>query len=272
MGTPGIWWYDRGQTSPTKLTLPYLIRCERQPFRNVVDAEGWQMARHDRSGGQLVRIVSRLNTADHLADIRLLQTLDTHLRSGGRVAFAGDQAVVYAGRTRAPAKAGDTTLNVTASFLPFGTSTLSSGDELLIQTLQPLHYERNVLSADQAASGTGYSLALSVGLTRDVPEGSIIRQFRTFPVLYMDARTANSPDRWLADDRYPGRIFEMDLTLTELPYEVAALADAQLASGDLRVDMGGLTLESAVIQGLRERPRGLDIGAAISQSGTRRWT
>jgi hypothetical protein len=27
-----------------------------------------------------------------------------------------------------------------------------------------------------------------------------------------------------------------------------------------------------VIQGLRERPRGIDIGAAISQSGTRRWT
>lgn len=266
MGTPGIWWYDRGTLTFNNVGLPNLIRCDRQQFRDVADAEGWRVSRLDRGGGQLVRIQSRLNTVDDIDEIRALQTLDSHLRSGGKISFAGDTGVVFCGATVAPAAPGDTTLVVSTTVLPYGTATLSTGDELLIQTLNPLHYERAVLSADQSLNRFTLTLTLSTGLLREVPEGSVIRQFRTFPALYMDARSATSPERWLSDERYPGRIYEMDLTLVELPYEVSALTSGVgvLGSGTTRLDMGGDSLESVISKGLAQIPE------RVSYQGTAR--
>lgn len=275
MGSPTFWWYDLGATTFTSLQLPNLTRCERRPFRDVVDAEGWGVSRLDRGGGQLVRLGARMSTgqSSQMSAIRGLMTLDTHLRSGGHVMFAADAETQFCAPTVQPAYAGDTSLYVRASVLPVTSYQLSAGTELLIQTLNPLHYERVAMSADQVDQGGVLKFDIGRNLHRDVPEGSIIRQFRTFPTLYMDAATANSPERWLADDRYPNRIFEMDLTLVELPYEVAAVVQAQLASGSTRTDQGGRSLDAAIFEGLTggTGPHGTNLTQAARAGLSGRW-
>lgn len=252
MGSPSLYWYDLGASTFNTIGLPNLLRCDRQQFRDVVDAEGYMLARLDRGGGQLVRFASRLNpnTGD-LPEIHALMTLDSHLRSGGRVSLVGDSDTAFCSASVVPAAPGATSLVVSANVLPYG-GTLASGAEILIQTANPLHYERAILQADATVTGATVTLTLNTGLLREVPEGSVVRQFRTFPTLYMDARTANSAERWLSDDQYPGRIYELDLTLVELPYEVAAIASGAglLADGTTTAEMGGQSTESLISQAL----------------------
>jgi hypothetical protein len=62
----------------------------------------------------------------------------------------------------------------------------------------------------------------------------------------MDATTANNSTRWLDDSRHPGLIFDMDLTLVELPWEVSAMLGGELATGNLQIGSGGLSINDTI--------------------------
>jgi len=73
-----------------------------------------------------------------------------------------------------------------------------------------------------------------------------VRTQYTFPTLYMDATGSNGSTRWLDDTRHPGLIYEMDLTLVELPWEVAAMLSGELATGNLQIGSGGLSINQQI--------------------------
>jgi hypothetical protein len=274
MGSPTFYWTPDGAPYYKAVSLPNVQQISRAPYREVLDAEGSTMTRLDRGGGQLVNIRSRLNVANHAAIIRKLQTMDSHLRSGGRVSFLGDGTKGFCAVTSGASVSGDTKLTVEANALQYSNVSLVTGDEILIQLNAPLHYERAVLSADQTALGGRLQLTLSSGVYNEIPAGAVVRWWRCFPVLYMDASTANSPERWLRDERYPGLIYDLDLTLVELPAEVASVANSgDLANANLSIGQGGKTLNSLLSQrpdfGMRDTPV-LDNIAKADLSG--RWT
>jgi hypothetical protein len=62
----------------------------------------------------------------------------------------------------------------------------------------------------------------------------------------MDAAAANSSTSFLSDVRHPGIIFEMDLSLVELPHEIESMVDAVLATGNRQLGEGGASIDEAV--------------------------
>ena len=114
--------------------------------------------------------------------------------------------------------------------LPFGSVTLATNDELVIQQTAPLRYERAKMSGGPTSASVGQNLPLSSPLFYEHPRHSIVRTQYTFPALYLDAAGANSSTSFLSDVRHPGIIFEMDLALVELPHEIESMVDAVLAA------------------------------------------
>ena len=155
MGNPKIFWYPAGSTSFQTITLPHVSGVHVDQFRDVVDAEGLTMTRLDRGGGRIVTIRGRYNVAANAPVIRSLQTLDSHLRAGGRIAFCLDSDKAFMTRTVWPSYTGTATLNVDVNVLPFGSVTLAADDELLIQQTAPLRYERAAMSGSPTAAPVG---------------------------------------------------------------------------------------------------------------------
>ena len=246
MGNPKIFWYPAGATSFQTITLPHVSGVHVDQFRDVVDAEGLTMTRLDRGGGRIVTIRGRYNVAANEAAIRSLQTLDSHLRAGGRIAFCLDSDKAFMTRTVWPSYTGTATLNVDANVLPFGTVTLAADDELVIQQTSPLRYERAALSGSPTAAPVGQNLPLKRNLFYEHPRHSIVRTQYTFPALYMDAAAATSSTSFLSDVRHPGIVFEMDLSLVELPHEIESMVDAVLATGSRQLGEGGASIDEAV--------------------------
>ena len=192
MGNPQIFWYPAGSTSFQTITLPHVSGVHVDQFRDVVDAEGLTMTRLDRGGGRIVTIRGRYNVAANAPVIRSLQTLDSHLRAGGRIAFCLDSDKAFMTRTVWPSYTGTATLNVDANVLPFGSVTLAAEDELVIQQTAPLRYERAAMSGSPTAAPVGQNLPLKRNLFYEHPRHSIVRTQYTFPSLNMDAAAANS--------------------------------------------------------------------------------
>lgn len=247
MGAPRIYWYPDGASSFQVIQLPHVSAVAVAQYRDVVDAEGLTMTRLDRGGGRLITLRGRYNTANHANAIRALQSLDSYLRYGGRIAYAHDSDKAYMAATVRTARSGGSQLFTDSNVLPYvgGGVTLANGDEIEIQTTNPLRYERAVVTG-AVAYGSGYSLTLSRGLYAYQPQGAIVRTQFTFPTLYMDATTATSSSRWLDDSRHPGLIFDMDLTLVELPWEVSAMLGGELATGNLQIGSGGLSINDTI--------------------------
>jgi hypothetical protein len=247
MGNPRFYWYPEGATSFETIQLPHVSAVAVAQFRDVVDAEGLTMTRLDRGGGRLVTIRGRYNTANHANVIRALQTLDAYLRYGGRVAFAIDSAKAYMAPLVMTALPGTQQIFTDANVLPFtaGGVTLANNDEIEIQVTNPLRYERAVVTS-AVATTSGYNLTLGRGLYNFQPQNAIVRTQYTFPTLYMDATGSNGSTRWLDDTRHPGLIYEMDLTLVELPWEVAAMLSGELATGNLQIGSGGLSINQQI--------------------------
>ena len=128
MGNPRIFWYPAGSSSFQVISLPHVSGVHVDQFRDVVDAEGLTMTRLDRGGGRIVTIRGRYSVASNEAAIRGLQTLDSHLRAGGRIAFVLDSDKAFMSRTVWPAYTGIASINVDVNVLPFGTTTLATND------------------------------------------------------------------------------------------------------------------------------------------------
>ena len=246
MGNPSIFWYPAGATTFKTITLPHVSGVHVDQFRDVVDAEGLTMTRLDRGGGRIVTIRGRYSVASDEVAIRALQTLDSHLRSGGRIAFCLDSDKAFMTRTVWPSYSGSSNLNVDANVLPFGSVTLATNDELVIQQTAPLRYERAKMSGGPTSASVGQNLPLSSPLFYEHPRHSIVRTQYTFPALYLDAAGANSSTSFLSDVRHPGIIFEMDLALVELPHEIESMVDAVLADANRQLGEGGASLDESV--------------------------
>jgi len=249
MGTPRIYWYPAGSLAFETIILPHVSAVNVSQFRDVVDAEGPTMARLDRGGGRIITIRGRYNVASHSTAIRGLLSLDSHIRAGGRIAFALDHEKMYASRLVFPAYSGKSSLNIDVNALPFETTTLVANDELLIQQTSPLRYERVAMSSNATAASIGFVLPLKRGLYYEHPPHTIVRSQYCFPALYLDAAGANSPTTWISDARHPGLIYDLDITLVELPREVELVVDAVLANGNRQLGEGGVTPNMAVTEG-----------------------
>lgn len=246
MGQPKIFWYPDGAAAFQTIALPHVSAIAVSQYRDVADAEGLTMTRLDRGGGRLITLRGRYNVANHANVIRALQTLDSYLRYGGRIAYVHDSDKAWMAPLIRFGASGSTTVFTDSNVLPYSSGvTLANGDEIEFQVSDPLRYERAVIQS-ASPSGTGYFLTLSRGLYNQQPANTIVRGQYCFPSLYMDARAANSPERWLDDSRHPGLIYEMDITLVELPYEVASMLDSSLASGNLQIGAGGFTINDTV--------------------------
>tara|TARA_R100001440_G_scaffold7515_1_gene14695 strand:+ start:4604 stop:5446 length:843 start_codon:yes stop_codon:yes gene_type:complete len=246
MGVPTIFWYPAGSYTFKTIALPHVSAVNVSQFRDVVDAEGLTMTRLDRGGGRIVTIRGRYNFAAHAATIRALQTLNSHLRSGGRIAFVLDSDKAFMSRLVFPGFSGKSTINVDVNALPFGAVTLASGDELLIQQTSPLRYERCVISGTPTASTIGQNLPLSANLFYEHPRHTVVRTEYCFPSLYLDAAGSNSPSAWLSDVRHPGLVYDLDINLVELPNEIESMVDAVLADANRQLGDGGSTINEAV--------------------------
>ena len=249
MGTPRIFWYPAGSLSFETIVLPHVSAVNVSQFRDVVDAEGPTMARLDRGGGRIINIRGRYNVANHSNAIRGLLSLDSHIRAGGRIAFALDVEKMYASRLVFPAFSGKSSLNVDVNALPYTSPSLVINDELLIQQTSPLRYERVAMSGNATAASIGFSLPLKRNLYYEHPKHTIVRSQYCFPALYLDAAGANSPTTWISDARHPGLIYDLDITLVELPREVELVIDAVLANGNRQLGEGGVTPNMAVTEG-----------------------
>ena len=249
MGTPRIFWYPAGSLSFETIVLPHVSAVNVSQFRDVVDAEGPTMARLDRGGGRIINIRGRYNVANHSNAIRGLLSLDSHIRAGGRIAFALDVEKMFASRLVFPAFSGKSNLNVDVNALPYTSPSLVINDELLIQQTSPLRYERVAMSGNATAASIGFSLPLKRNLYYEHPKHTIVRSQYCFPALYLDAAGANSPTTWISDARHPGLIYDLDITLVELPREVELVIDAVLANGNRQLGEGGVTPNMAVTEG-----------------------
>ncbi len=246
MGQPKIFWYPEGAASFQTIALPHVSAIAVSQYRDVADAEGLTMTRLDRGGGRLITPRGRYNVANHANVIRALQTLDSYLRYGGRIAYAHDSDKAWMAPLIRFGASGSTSVFTDSNVLPYSTAvTLANNDEIEFMVTNPLRFERAVIST-AIAYGTGYHLTLSRGLYNQQPNNGIVRTQYCFPSLYMDARAANSPERWLDDSRHPGLIYEMDLTLVELPYEVASMLGSSLASGNYQIGAGGFSINDTV--------------------------
>ena len=231
------------------IVLPHVSAVNVSQFRDVVDAEGPTMARLDRGGGRIITIRGRYNVASHSTAIRGLLSLDSHIRAGGRIAFALDVEKMYASRLVFPAFSGKSSLNVDVNALPYTSPSLVINDELLIQQTSPLRYERVAMSGNATAASIGFNLPLKRNLYYEHPKHTIVRSQYCFPALYLDAAGANSPTTWISDARHPGLIYDLDITLVELPREVELVIDAVLANGNRQLGEGGVTPNMAVTEG-----------------------
>jgi len=249
MGTPRIFWYPAGSLSFETIVLPHVSAVNVAQFRDVVDAEGPTMARLDRGGGRIINIRGRYNVANHSTAIRGLLSLDSHIRAGGRIAFALDVEKMFASRLVFPAYSGKSNLNVDVNALPYTSPSLVINDELLIQQTSPLRYERVAMSGNATAASIGFNLPLKRNLYYEHPRHTIVRSQYCFPALYLDAAGANSPTTWISDARHPGLIYDLDITLVELPREVELVIDAVLANGNRQLGEGGVTPNMAVTEG-----------------------
>lgn len=260
-----IYWWPEGAASWDSITLPLMSRVDDRTYRDVSDAVGAVMTRMDRGSGRRIRVTSKIHRInDETAWLQLL-SLDSYLRAGGRISL-GDSAAMYLGFCTTQVSAGQTVVRTGGSVLPYTTPSLSAGAYLRLEREGPDLVE----VAKMASIVSSRTITLSAGVNQELGSLVAVRPYRTFPVLYMPAEQASSDDRWLSDERIPGLIYDLDLTLEERPAEVFALYDGgkSLASATQRVGQGALNLNGAVVNGTAAKRFG---GGGAKKDWGGRW-
>jgi hypothetical protein len=238
-----VYWWPEGAGSWKSITLPLISTVEDRTYRDVIDAVGAVMTRLDRGSGRQIRITSRINRINDETTWLQLLSLDSYLRGGGRISLGQSDAMYLAFATTSIV-AGQTAITTGGNVLPYDTPSLSSGDYLRLERYGPDLVDVAKLSAIVA----GKSITLAAGLQQDLGSLVAVRPYRTFPVLYMPAEKAADDERWLADERHPGLIYDLDLLLEERPAEVFALYESgkSLASSSQRLGQGVVSLNRAI--------------------------
>jgi hypothetical protein len=220
-----IYWWPEGAPTYRVITLPLLSRLEDATFRDVTDAVGAVTTRLDRGAGRRVRITSVIHRVNNESAWLALRSIDSYLRSGGRVSVGlSDQ--MYLGFVTRAVVSGSTVMTTGGNVLPYDTPSLASGDYLRLERTGPDLTEIVKLSSISA----GKTITISSGTNQGLGSGVAVRPLWTFPVAYMPAEDAASDTRWLSDERHPGLIWDMDLTLEERPGELFALYEGGLAT------------------------------------------
>lgn len=242
-----LYYYARGKTGFSTISLSRISDLAITEGRAVADVAPLSgvMKRADRGGFRDVSIISERIT--DAATIRQLRTLESHLRSGGRIAFALDTDKAYALYSTQALTATATGFAVSSSSgaFPFNTSAaLVAGDEITIEDYNP-DQRREVNRFD---SISGRTVTVQDALSYSYADGAILRHEGFFPVLFQPEDVSRSGSILTSDHR---RNWTLDLSLRELPGELAAcrVYAGQLAGepGSGRETPGGLlTLDDAV--------------------------
>ncbi len=178
MGSATIWYYPDPAGTIEAVTLPYVSDIV-QPVEDVTYAD-----RTLGGGGYVRRFASQrrfalgIEKVTSAATVRDLYALESHLNRGGVIGVAFDADKAWSGYALRPPRRGDTEIKVQPMALYNTSATLSSGDEVWVQSASP---ERNEELA-VVSSLSGGVLTLQSGLRYSYLEQPItIRHRRYFP-------------------------------------------------------------------------------------------
>ncbi len=222
MGSPTLYWYPPGATSPRSFTLGLrltdLAITDYRDRRTAAPGRGVPV-HHDLGGYRTVQLsLERRTTA---ATIREIRSLAAYLQAGGYLALCLDSAKVWGGWASAAPAAGDTSIYVDTgnAFSSLSSGSLAAGDEITIESPNPELRREFALVSSLAAART-------INLDGSTMQGYstapvFVRYADFYPALYvaeddMDS-CAPTSDRRLN--------WTWDLTLTESPGVIAALAE-----------------------------------------------
>ena len=116
---------------------------------------------------------------------RHLESMSSHLELGGAIAFTADTAKLWAGFSTAPPSRGDAAIATYGnSFSALSSGAIAGGDNLCIQSPNPMHYLEYV----RVNTVTGDNFTLHDAVRYDHPETRTLIRWRDFyPVLRMPA-------------------------------------------------------------------------------------
>lgn len=250
MGLPFFTWrpHQAGLTPGDRETidLPHeLSDLQILPRRDVFDQYSIQggRARVNMRAWIDVRIQMALFTDRSL--FRKLRGMINHLERGGHIAFGNDATKAFYGQTSRVSNQGATSIflsdNLLKSYHSSAPTTLSSGDEFVIESIPPKAGREYHTSSGMTVVGSGLTteykatIADSLHLVDFYNSGSSVRNSDFFPFLIMPSGTVGSPV--LTHDR---RIsYTLDITLSYVLPFARPRAIWTIPSGDTGRDRAG---------------------------------
>ena len=221
MGSPTLYWYPQGATSPEAITLGLRVsdlQISAGRWRQTTTAGGVP-SNGDLGGFRTVRLVVERRTGSAL--IRSLRSLETHLLAGGSVAFSLDHDRTWGGWTNVKPERGDTTVTIaTSAFGAYSSSgSVNNSVEVTIESPNPEHL-REVIGI---SSVSGRTITIDGTIVQDYRQGPVfVRYADWYPVLTLPPQNLSQAP--LVTQRRLS--WDFDVTLIEYPGAIEALAEA----------------------------------------------
>jgi len=227
MGSPTLYWYPQGATSPEAITIGQRVsdlQVQAGRWRRTTVAGGIPVS-GDLGGFRTVRIVKEKLTG--AAVIRSLRSLETHLLRGGSVAFSLDHVRTWGGWASSNPQRGDTTVTIDDSaFTAFSSSgAVATGVLITIESPNPEHLREVAL----VSSVSGNTITLDGSVVQTYDQGPVFIRYQDwYPILTLPPQNLSQAS--LVTER---RLFwDFDVTLIEYPGAIEALAEAYGSLGD----------------------------------------
>lgn len=259
MSASYIMYYPRGSSSFETIILPRTSDLLLSDRRARTDAfpVGGSLLTADLGGWRDVRIISERITDTSV--INQLLSLDSHIRSGGSIAYALSLSKSAGAWARAGVRSGSTTISLRSlQEFPYDTTELKGGSEITIESPNPNHFRQWAI----IDSVNGNVITLTSPLLYDMDGPVFVRYKDFYPVLFMEASQADS-DQWLTHDHR--RNYTVDLQLVEMPGSIQLLAPViDLVWSDAAPEgIGHLTTDAALGVSRVTGPRisGTELGA-----------
>ena len=222
MGNAKLWWFPDPGGTVEEIDLGEGLQ-DLQATPDIKETSSESMTGVSFTNRTMSRNVARVLNDRFVSFSRQreLLALENHLLRGGRVAVAEDSAKAVAGYLVTNPVRGATTVTLAGQPWPFGgVTTLTSGDEVYLQSASPTHIQEMLTVS--SASGTTYTLAESVRFNYQSEPWVLFRARGFWPYLFIPPKQRGK--KLLTDDH---RIsFTFDATLTEYLPGLQSFADA----------------------------------------------
>ena len=157
------------------------------------------------------RVTIRIELFKDYTVISQLETLDAHLRAGGLISFAEEEAGVFAGFARVPLRAGATSTVIKKNmFEDYDTHALASGDIMVMQGPSPLARRESAV----ITGVSGNSAVFTAGIVNDFSDEDfvLVRDRRFWPFLQLapgaTSNVAISPNQGRVTQNITFELFE----------------------------------------------------------------